>query len=413
MHPQADTLWRGPRWGLALLLACLGMLGPFSIDTYLPAFGPMAVDLQATPAQMQQTLSAYLGGFALMNLFHGALSDSLGRRTVVVAAMWVFALASLGCALAPDFPALLAGRVLQGMSAGAGMVISRAVIRDLFAPEEAQRVMSQVTLFFGVAPAVAPLIGGLLVTHSHWRGIFVFLALLGAVLALQSARRLPETLPPAQRRPFHPLDLLQGYARLGGSARFLTLVLAGAVPFNGMFIYVLSAPAWLGGVLHLAPTQYFWFFALTVSGVMAGGWWSGRLAGRVPPLQQIKRGFVVMGLATGLNLLVQTLPPHPLWALPPVSMYAMGWSLMMPAITLLALDQVPERRGMASSVQSFLASVANALVAGVLSPLVMHSAWALAMAAAGMWLVGLAAWAWTAPRLETASSAGTGVPPPG
>ena len=160
MNPDAHILWRGPRWKLAVLLACLGMLGPFSIDTYMPAFSGIARSLGATPVQMQQTLSAYLFGFALMNLFHGALSDSLGRRPVVLWGIGVFTLASVGCALSQTIGQLVFFRALQGMSAGAGMVVSRAIIRDMFPPADAQRVMSQVTIYFGVAPAVAPLVGG-------------------------------------------------------------------------------------------------------------------------------------------------------------------------------------------------------------------------------------------------------------
>ncbi len=134
MNPDAHLLWRGPRWKLAVLLACLGMLGPFSIDTYIPAFSGIARSLGATPVQMQQTLSAYLFGFALLNLFHGALSDSLGRRPVILVGIGVFALASLGCALSQTIGQLVFFRALQGMSAGAGMVVSRAIIRDMFPP---------------------------------------------------------------------------------------------------------------------------------------------------------------------------------------------------------------------------------------------------------------------------------------
>jgi len=179
MNPDASLLWRGPRWSLAVLLACLGMLGPFSIDTYLPAFTGIADSLGATPVQMQQTLSAYLFGFAVMNLFHGALSDSIGRRPVVLGGVAIFTLASIGCALSQSIGALVLFRALQGMSAGAGIVVSRAIIRDMFPPADAQRVMSQVTIYFGVAPAVAPMVGGFLFVHANWHSIFWFLAAIG------------------------------------------------------------------------------------------------------------------------------------------------------------------------------------------------------------------------------------------
>ena len=127
MNPNAKELWRGPRWTLALMLACLGMLGPFAIDTYLPAFEGIARTLGATPIEMQQTLSAYLFGFAVMNLFHGAMADSFGRRPVVLWGLATFTLASVGCALAPTIGWLIFFRALQGMSTGAGIVISRAI----------------------------------------------------------------------------------------------------------------------------------------------------------------------------------------------------------------------------------------------------------------------------------------------
>ena len=157
MNPDAATLWRRPRWLLALLLAGLGTIGPFSIDTYLPAFAGIAQSLGATPVQMQQTLSAYLFGVAVMNLFHGAISDSVGRRPVVLWGVAAFTLASVGCALASSIGALVFFRAVQGMATGAGMVVSRAVIRDMYPPTEAQKVMSMVTRFFGMAPMVAPL----------------------------------------------------------------------------------------------------------------------------------------------------------------------------------------------------------------------------------------------------------------
>ena len=141
------------------------MLGPFSIDTYLPAFTGIAQSVGATPVEMQQTLSAYLFGFAIMNLFHGALSDSFGRRPVVLWGIALFTVASAGCALADSIGALVFWRAVQGMSAGAGIVVSRAVIRDMFPPADAQRVMSQVTIYFGIAPAIAPMVGGFLFVH--------------------------------------------------------------------------------------------------------------------------------------------------------------------------------------------------------------------------------------------------------
>ena len=386
-------LWTGPKWALAVLLAVLGMLGPFSIDTYLPAFAGIATALGATPVEMQQTLSAYLFGFAFMNLFHGALADSFGRRPVVLWGIALFTIASAGCALSQSIGQLVFFRAVQGLSTGAGIVVSRAVIRDMFPPAQAQQVMSQVTIYFGVAPAVAPIVGGWLFVHTGWHSIFWFLALVGAILWITNFRLLPETLHPSQRQPFNVRHLMRGYWALGSSPKFLLLALASGVPFNGMFLYVLSAPAFLGEHLKLEPTQFFWFFVLTISGIMGGAWLSGRLAGRIAPKRQIRHGFVIMFVVGIANVALNTvLAPHPAWALLPIAIFSFGWALMVPVVTLLVLDLVPERRGMASSLQAFVGSTANGVVAGVISPLVMHSALGLATASLLMMCIGLTSW---------------------
>lgn len=393
MNPDAAAIWKAPRWALAVLLAALGMLGPFSIDTYLPAFSGIARALDATPVQMQQTLSAYLFGFAFMNLFHGALADSYGRRPVVLWGVGVFALASVGCALAPTIGWLVFFRALQGLSTGAGIVVSRAVIRDLFPPEDAQRMMSQVTIYFGIAPAVAPMIGGWLFVHVDWHGIFWLLAVIGVLLWLGNWKFLPETLHHSHRQPFEFAHLMRGYSQLLSDPRFLLLALASGVPFNGMFLYVLSAPEFLGTHLGLAPTEFFWFFMLTISGIMAGAWVSGRLAGRIAPRRQVRHGFVVMFVMATLNLLANLVfAPSASWALLPLALFAFGWALNVPVVTLMVLDLYPHRRGMASSLQAVVGSVANGLVAGVIAPLVMHSTVGLAATSLAMLCVGLAAW---------------------
>ena len=393
MHPDARALWRAPMWLLSVLLAALGMLGPFAVDTYLPAFSGIAADLQATPVQIQQTLSAYLFAFAFMSLFHGSLSDSLGRRPVVLTGIAVFTFASAGCALSTSIGQLVFFRALQGLSTGAGIVVSRAVIRDLFPPADAQRVMSQVTLFFGIAPAIAPIIGGFLFAHLGWHAVFWFLTGVGVVLWVANWRLLPESLHTAHRQPFVLGNLMRGYVAIGTSPRFLLLALASGVPFNGMFLYVLAAPAFLGEHLHLAPTEFFWFFLCTISGIMGGAWISGRLAGRIERDRQIRIGLAVMLAVSVLNLVANVLwAAHVSWSLIPIGLYALGWAMMTPVVTLMVLDLYPDRRGMAASMQAFVGALSNGVVAGVVVPMVMHDTVALAVASLLLMLVGLFAW---------------------
>lgn len=372
----------------------------------------MTQALGASAVQMQQTLSIYLFAFAFMSLFHGALSDSFGRRPIVLWGLVVFTLGSLGCALAQNVGQLVLFRALQGLSAGAGIVVSRAVIRDMFAPSQAQQVMSQVTIFFGIAPAIAPMVGGWLSEHWGWHSVFWFLTAVGVFLWLANWTLLPETLPVAQRQPLQVKPLLRGYVQLLSSPRFLLLALASGVPFNGMFLYVLSAPAFLGDLLGLVPTQFFWLFIVIIVGIMGGAWASGRLAGRIAPKRQIRHGFVIMLVVALLNWGANALwPAQAFWALLPIGVFSLGWALMVPVVTLLVLDLFPQRRGMASSLQAFVGSSANGLVAGVVAPWVMHSALALAATSLALLLIGLVAWVYLHHRWPDIGRDAGAVPP--
>src|SRR5581483_3997588 len=169
-------------WSLAALLASLAMLGTFSVDMYLPAFPAIEADLRATPLELQQTLSTYMVAYAFMMLWHGSLSDALGRRAVVLAGLLVYSIASLGCAIAGNIESLWLFRTLQGICAGSGLVVGRAIIRDRFHGPEAQRLMSQITMVFGIAPALAPIVGGTLLNLLGWRSIFWMLFVVVAAL---------------------------------------------------------------------------------------------------------------------------------------------------------------------------------------------------------------------------------------
>lgn len=382
-------------WVMVPLLAALAMLGPFAIDAYLPAFASIARSLGATAAQMQQTLSAYLLGFAFMNLFHGALADRFGRRPVVLWGVGVFALASLACALAQTWTQLIVWRAVQGLATGAGSVVSRALIRDLYPGAQGQRVMSRVMMCFALAPVLAPMMGGQLSDRWGWRAVFVFLALFGAVVWWASHRYLPETLRAQDAQPLHPRHLLRGYVGLLGRPAFLLLALATGVSFNGIFIYVLAAPAFLGELLRFEPTQFYLFFMTVVAGMVLGAWASERLAGRVMPARQMGWGFGLMSFAASLNVLMATygraLPVGWMFAL--IALIALGWSLLMPAATMQALDLAGHRRGLAASLLAVVSSAINALVAGLGALWVMHSIQAMAWGAWTMTVLGWGAWA--------------------
>jgi len=376
---------------LALLLASLAALGPFAIDTYLPSFPAMAASLQATPLQVQQTLTAYLLPFAIMSLWHGAIADALGRRRVILWALVLFGFASLACALVTRIEALWFFRALQGITSGAGIVVGRAIVRDLYDGPPAQRLMSRITMTFALAPALAPVIGGWLHMAFGWRSVFVFLALMTAALFFACLRWLPETLPPERRQSLRPGYLARSYWQVMTSPRFMSNTAALTANFAGFFVYVLSAPVFLLRHLEVGETEFLWLFGPAMLGMMLGSWISGRVAERYAPLQTIGRGYLVMALATLLNLgISHLLPPGLPWSVLPIFIYVVGMALAMPSLTLLALDPYPTQRGLAASCQTFLQSGGNALVAAIFAPLLWASVGHLALGMAGFLLTGAA-----------------------
>lgn len=378
---------------LAAILAGLAMLGPFSIDTYLPSFPAIARDFGVMALELQQTLSVYLVSFAAMTLFHGTLSDSFGRRPVILTGLVIFSLASAGCVIAQSFGQLLLFRGVQGLSAGVGLVVGRAIIRDSFEGHAAQRLMSMVTMIFGLAPAIAPVIGGWLQSGFGWRSVFVFLALFGAALFAVCQWRLPETLPPPARQPFALLPLASNYLKLARNLRLLLLSSAVALNFCGFFLYIVSAPAVIYNLLGLDANQFAWLFVPGISGVMLGAFLSGRLAGRVSPQRTVKIGYVIMFAAAVFNLSYSGFfePALP-WTVLPVMCYTIGMSLAMPSVTLIALDVFPRNRGLASSLLGFEHSFMTAIVAGIVSPLLSHADITLALGMLALLLSGWSSW---------------------
>lgn len=381
---------RPPRH-LALILALLAMLGPFSIDTMFPAFKVMAADLGASKAAVQQTLSVYLFAYALMSLVHGPLSDALGRRRVILTGLVVFVLASAGCALADSLPVLLAFRALQGLSAGVGLIVGRAVIRDVYEGADVQRLMSQVSVIFGLAPAIAPIVGGWLLQFATWPAIFYFLAVFAALVWLAVLVGLPETHPLAARSSLRPAAIARTYWQIASHRRFLRLALAAGLNFSALFLYIASAPALMFQHLGRGEGEFGWLFIPMISGMMLGAWASGRLAGRMESSVQVRGGFACCLLAAAFSLVYHGWSDAPAlgFTVLPIALNAFGIALVFPVLTVAILDMFPLTRGAASSMQAFISLVMNGIVAGVVSPGLSHDlAWLSAAAAA----LSLSAW---------------------
>ncbi|OIQ73300.1 bicyclomycin resistance protein [mine drainage metagenome] len=374
---------------IALVLAALAALAPFAIDTYLPAFPWLAHDLGATTLEIQQSLTFYLLPYALMTLWHGAISDSIGRLATIRWGLLVFALASVGCALAPNVETLWFFRVLQGLSGGAGNVVSRAMVRDLFEGVAAQRVMAQVQMIFGLAPAIAPIVGGILL-GIHWQAIFLFLFLY-ALLALWAAYRfLPETVPPDRRVPLRPRQIWWDYRRIFGDLEFVRLITAFGANFAGFFVYVLAAPVFLIRHLGLNEHQFGMMFVPTVLGMVTGSWLARRMAGRLANGTILRLAYAWMGGAVLLNVSICLfVPAQALLNILPIALYNVGMAFAMPVLSISALDRHPRLRGTAASGQAFVQMMLSTVSAGLVIPLLWDRPLGLAFGMAGYWLLGL------------------------
>jgi DHA1 family bicyclomycin/chloramphenicol resistance-like MFS transporter len=367
---------------LSLVLAGLAALAPFAIDTYLPAFPGLELALVASPLELQQSLTFYLLPYALMTLWHGAISDSIGRITTIKWGLGVFVVASIGCAFANNIETLWFFRVLQGLSGGAGNVVARAMVRDLFEGPQAQRVMATVQMLFGIAPAVAPIIGGLLL-GIHWQAIFVFLALYAAISLWAAVRYLPETMPKEKRMPLSAKKVLSSYRLVFSDKEFKLVVLASAANFAAFFIYVLASPVFLVKQLGLSDQQFGYMFIPTVCGMVLGSYLAKRAAGVYTSQQVLKVAYAWMGAMVLLNLVVcLNLPVSPLYNILPVALFNVGMALAMPILSLAALDRHAKIRGTAASGQAFVQMLLSTVSAGLIVPLVWAEPLGLALAMA-------------------------------
>ena len=303
----------------------------------------------------QQTLTVYLISFAFMTLFYGTLSDSFGRRPVILWSLVLYLLSSIGAGCANSLGWLLIFRFIQGLSAGAGSVVGRAIVGDLLSGAEAQRMMSYISVVFGLAPAVAPIIGGWLQAATGWRSIFYFIAFFALVLLLVCMRSLPESLPREKRHPFHFKVIVAHYWQVGRHARFMFRCLGGALAFCGVAIYVSSAPAFIIDLLHLSVKEFAWLFIPLIGGMTFGSVLTGRWSLTHTPAYIIRVGFAFMIIATLANVayttfFVVSVP----WAVLPLCIYAIGLGIVMPAMAIMTLEMFPQVRGLASSLQGFV-----------------------------------------------------------
>lgn len=374
MSTKGISLTRPGTRHLTLIAALLSMLGPFSIDTYLPSFPAIELEFGVSRAVLSQSLAVYLLAFAASTLVWGPLADRFGRRLVILVSMFLYTLGSVGCALADSAGTFLLLRIAQGLAASGGFIASRAMIRDAHDADSARRAMSQVMLLFALSPAIAPVLGGWLHDQFGWRSVFWFLSGFGMMLVVMGFF-IKETLVHEQRQSIHPGAVVRVYIDSLRNKRFPALILSLAFAFAGLFLYIAGAPTVIYDFLGLGSEDFGWLFIPIVVGLMVGASISSRLAHRWPANRTISAGYGLMIIAAMLNLLATAFTTASiLTVIGPLVLFVLGLAILMPAITVLALDCLPHHRGTAASMQGFLQMVTNAAVASVAVPF-LHARW--------------------------------------
>ncbi|MFI7284814.1 multidrug effflux MFS transporter [Micromonospora chersina] len=358
VHPPAA----GGGVALLVLLGTLTAIGPLSLDMYLPAFPAMTRELGADQAGIQLSLTTCLIGLAVGQFVTGPLSDRWGRRRPVLIGVVAYTVLALACAAAPSAPVLAAARFAQGLAGGMGVVVARAVVRDLYSGREAAKYFSRLTLVFGVAPVAAPSVGSLVLRFGDWRAVFLTLAAIGLLLSVAVARRLPETLP-AERRSTGGLGATARTMRsLAADRVYLGYALTQGFAFAGLFAYISGSSFVFQDVFGVSAVAFSLVFGLNALALVATGQVNARLLDRFSPRRLLVTALVVGGVAAA-GVLTGALAGS--LAVVAVTLFAFVGSLGMvtPNSTALALDAHARHAGTAAALMGGVQSVVGALAA--------------------------------------------------
>lgn len=357
---------RRPSAELVLLIGALSAFAPLSVDMYLPGLPAIATDLGASPAEVQLTLTACLLGLAFGQLIAGPLSDTYGRRRPLLGGLALYTVASLLCAVAPSIWVLVGLRVAQGFGGAAGIVISRAVVRDHVAGSAAARFFALTMLVNGLAPILAPVIGGQLLLVTAWQGVFVVLGAIGALLFLFAATRLRESLPPERRRSGRVADVAHSYRGLLGDRVFMGYVLSAALAFAAMFSYISASPFVIEDLFGQSPQMFSLFFACNALGIVVTSQVSGMLVGRVAPTRIMTTGLLIAATGGALLVVAAVAGLGLAGILVGFFLVVASYGLVAPNAAALALADQPHQAGSASA----LLGASQFLVGAVAAPLV-------------------------------------------
>lgn len=355
------------RLWLIIILGSLTAIGPLSIDLYLPALPALAGDLSTGAMQTQLTLTACVAGLAIGQAVAGPLSDTLGRRRPLLAGLAAYAVASLLCAASPTVETLIAMRVVQGAAGAAGIVIARAIVRDLYQGAAAARFFSMLMLVTGLAPILAPVLGGQLLRFLPWPGLFAVLSGVGVALFLGALLGLRETLPPARRATGGLRATAATFRELAADRMFAGYALTIGLAFGAMFTYISGSPFVLQDIYGMSPQTYGIAFGVNALGITAAAQIGGRLAGRVRLRRLLAAGLGVM-TAGGAGLLLAVLTGAGLYGvLPALFLVTSGQGLILPNATALALSS--GRASQVAGSASALLGVAQFTLGGAAAPL--------------------------------------------
>ena len=363
---------------LTALLALLTAVGPLSTDLYLPSLPSIASGFQSTTAAAQTTLSAFLFGFALGQIFHGPLSDRLGRKPVLLAGMVLFIIASFACAYAPTMDLLIAGRFLQALGASGPIVLGRAIVRDLYEGPRAGRELSRMGTVMGIVPALAPIVGGVIETHYGWRFSFTAMLIFGVLLGIVVIFGLPETLRGKTTEPLSLRSILTDYIQLLKNPRYRFYVSLSALSYGGLFAFISGSSFVLQKHYGLDAMLFGISFGLVVLGYISGTLLAARLVVKIGIDRTI--GYGTAALATGGTVMLLAFflgPVSPFAILAPMMIYTLGVGLVMPQSMAGAMSPFPDRAGAASSMLGLMQMVFAAFGGLLLGHLLEFGAWPL------------------------------------
>ncbi|GAA0500682.1 Bcr/CflA family efflux MFS transporter [Salinibacillus aidingensis] len=356
------------RLGLAFLLGMLGILGPLNIDMYLPSFPGIADDLHTSASLVQLSLTTCLIGLAIGQIIIGPISDSQGRRTPLLISISLFALSSFICAIAPNITTLVIGRFLQGFTASAGVVLSRAVVRDVFSGRELTKFFALLMVINAVAPMIAPMAGGaiLALPFASWETIFYFLGIIGILIVLTVAWKLKETLPEERRIPGSVGNTIKTMGSLMKDRSFIGYALVVGFVHGGSFAYVSGTPFVYQGIYGVSPQVYGVLFGINGLAIISGSFIIGRLGGIIPE-RKLLRTAVIIALSATTVILTMAIIEGPLFSLViPIFIYMTSMGMVLTSTFTLAMEHQEKRAGSASAVLGMLPLLLGSLV----SPLV-------------------------------------------